>query len=50
MKNRTIRNFVLGLISGIVIWFVIDLIWDWEGHSDDYNRGYEAAKELFSKE
>jgi len=50
MKNKNIRIFTIGLLAGILIWFFIDLIWDWKGHVDDYNRGHEAAKELFSKE
>jgi len=44
MKNKTIKSLLFGLITGVIIWFLIDLIWDWEGNVDSFNKGREAAR------
>lgn len=47
LSKKDLRMFFIGLVSGILIWFIIDLLTDWDGHVRDFNRGQEAAKELF---
>lgn len=49
MKKKNITPFIIGFIAGLFIWFLIDLIWDWEGNVEDYNRGYNAAKSKYSE-
>lgn len=49
MKNKNIRNFIFGLITGLIIWFLIDLIWDWEGNVNDYNKGYNDAMKFWTE-
>lgn len=43
MKNiskRDVKIFILGFFS----FFVINLISDWEGHKEDFKRGWNDAK------
>ena len=49
MRNKKIRHFLIGVITGVIIWFVIDLIWDWKGNVDSYNKGYNAATNYWSE-
>ena len=37
----------MGLVSGILTWFVVGLIVDWDGNVKDFKRGQDAAKEHF---
>jgi len=49
-SKKDIRTFLIGLVSGILIWFIIDLLTDWDGHVRDFERGQKDAKELFQSE
>ena len=44
MKKRDIKFLLLGILSGIVVSFIIDLIWDWEGNVEAFKKGYEDAQ------
>jgi len=44
MKKRDIRILLLGILFGIIISFIIDLIWDWEGNVNDFKKGVDAAQ------
>jgi hypothetical protein len=46
MKKRDIRLLLLGILFGIVISFIIDLIWDWEGNVADFKKGFDDAQNL----
>jgi len=39
--------FLIGIVSGILISIIIDLVTDWDGNVRDFKRGQEAAKEHF---
>jgi len=49
MKKRSILKNLGFFILGILTCFVIDLIWDWEENRESYNRGYQAASELWEQ-
>ena len=44
MKKRDIRFLLIGILCGIIISFIIDLIYDWDGNVDDYKKGVDAAQ------
>jgi len=44
MKKRDIRLLLLGILFGIIISFIIDLVWDWEGNVEDFKKGYDDAQ------
>ena len=44
MKKKSILKNLGFFLLGILVWFIIDLIWDWEGNVDSFKQGYENAK------
>lgn len=50
MKRKNIVLNVLFFLLGIFVWFIIDLIWDWEGNVEDFNKGYNKARENYTEE
>ncbi len=41
------RTFFIGVVVGILVWFILDLAFNWDDHLRDYWKGYDAAKDKF---
>ncbi len=48
-RKEIIRNIGFVLL-GMLIWNLIDLIWDWKGNAEDFNKGRNSSKEFFRQE
>jgi hypothetical protein len=46
MKKKSILTNLGFFLLGVLVWFIIDLIWDWEGNRDAFKKGYNDAKSL----
>lgn len=44
LKKNT-RMFLIGLVSGFILWAIIDVAFNWDDNVRDYWRGHDAGKE-----
>jgi hypothetical protein len=45
-KNE-VRKFLLGVFTGFMIWFLLDLFFNWNENVRDFWEGYNSAKNKF---
>ena len=44
MKKRIIPKIVSFILLGVLVWLLIELIWDWEGSINSFKEGYNAVR------
>jgi hypothetical protein len=45
-KNE-IRKFLFGVLTGFIIWFILDLFFNWDENVRDFWDGFHSAKSRF---
>lgn len=43
MKRKNVIKNVGFFFLGVLTWFIIDLIWDWNGNVNSFKKGYNDA-------
>jgi hypothetical protein len=41
------RKFFYGLLTGFIIWMILDLVFNWDENIRDFWDGYDSAKRKF---
>ncbi len=44
MKKKNVLRNIGFFFLGILVWFIIDLIWDWKGNVDSFKKGYNDGR------
>ena len=50
MKRKNILRNASFFLLGVLVWFIISLIWDWEGNIEGFKKGYNDARKNYTEE
>ncbi len=46
-SKKRLRSFILGVLAGLLIFYIVNLIFNWDENVSDYQKGYNAAEKKF---